>query len=75
MRRLILLFALIFTLSTHSHATTIHVPDDQPTIQAGLNAAIEGDTVLVASGTYYENIVWPAVNEIKLMGVGRRTVS
>lgn len=38
------------------YAATIHVPDDQPTIQAGINAAVDGDTVLVSDSTYYERI-------------------
>ncbi len=36
--------------------TIIHVPADQPTIQAGINAAVNGNTVLVSPGTYNENI-------------------
>jgi parallel beta-helix repeat protein len=48
------LFALIVVPS--SLASTINVPQDQPTIQAGINVANTGDTVLVAPGKYFENI-------------------
>lgn len=52
-----LLCLLLFSFAAGAaSAATIHVPGDQPTIQAGINAAANGDTVLVAPGTYYENI-------------------
>ena len=51
----LLALALYLCLPIATFAAIIHVPGDQPTIQAGINAAAEGDTVLVADGTYTGN--------------------
>lgn len=53
-----------------SHARTIHVPNDYSTIHEGVDAAIHGDSVVVAKGTY--NPDWARIDQnIFLIGESR----
>jgi len=60
--------ALLFLFGV-AHATTWYVHPDSTlnTIQAGLDSCADNDTVLVAPGIYYENLIWPNMDGINLI--------
>ncbi len=51
-----LLLVILAIFCQQARATIIHVPGDSSTIQAGVNGAEHGDTILVAPGVYNENV-------------------
>ncbi len=54
----LILYTILFTaiICLPVSATIIDIPDDYETIQQGIDASTDGDTVLVQPGTYVENI-------------------
>ena len=66
------LFFLLFTSA--AHAATLNVPADHATIQAAINASSNGDTILVAPGTYIEALNLNG-KSIELIGTGGADVT
>ncbi len=54
MKKIILVVFITFLLNLS--ATIINIPDDYATIQEGINASVNSDTLLVQPDTYIENI-------------------
>lgn len=69
MQRSLTAASLAAALTVPTHGTDLHVPSDHPTIQGALDASGDGDVVLIAPGTYTEDIVVPVDRSLTIRGL------
>jgi hypothetical protein len=55
-RNMIFTIALIMSFILQVQGAKINVPDDFTKIQEAINSSVDGDTIIVAPGTYFENV-------------------
>jgi hypothetical protein len=70
-KRFNVVVAIVISIGLDAQAATIKVPADQPTIQQGISAAVNGDTVLVAPGLYKEHLDFLGKEIAVLSSAGR----
>lgn len=63
----------ILLLAGAANADTITIPDDYPTVQEGVDAAVTGDTIIVRPGVYRENVT-VTTSGIKILGSVNKSV-
>lgn len=74
-RQVLIALAGLLFLAGHAAGETLSVPDEYPTIQAAINAATSGDTVLVAGGLYSETIQLKSGVNVQGAGAESTTIS
>lgn len=73
MNRILAALGVLTLMAPLASAATHKVPQSFPTIQAAVDAAANGDTVLVSKGTYHEGVSLQN-KSIKLLAKGKVTI-
>ena len=62
-----IIFIILIFIST-AFSRILNIPVQYTSIQEGLNMAESNDTILVSPGIYYENLQWPEIEALTLIG-------